>query len=373
MRERLAVNGSPVGTIAFADLFDRLRPEIARLEHEAPGDLPSFFEATTVMGFLLARERDCEAVVLEVGLGGRLDATNVVDPTACLITQIARDHTRILGDTVASIAREKAGIIKPGRPVAALGRPGSAAHKVISERASELGAPLVCEGQGLTLEMTETFIRPDGGPGLRLDGTVAGRRWQALELLAGAEHQAWNALLAIHGASLLLDSLGRGIEDSVVRTTLRELNLPARSEWFPGTPPVLLDGAHTQESVVDLTRVAGRLAGGRPIHVVCALTRDRDPARVLGSLAECAASLTATTIESPRGRPAEEVAEPLRCPSLTLRTEESPTDALKVATDAAGDQGIVVIAGSLYLAGSLRGLLEECSTPEESSAPEGGP
>jgi dihydrofolate synthase/folylpolyglutamate synthase len=353
--ERLAVDGTPASAAVFADLVDRLRPEIARLGREAPEDLPSFFEATTIMGFQLARDAECDVSVLEVGLGGRLDATNVVEPTVCLITEIAMDHTRILGNTLASIAAEKAGIIKAGTPVAALARPDTAAHAVIRDRARTLEAPLLHPGAGLAVSAVEPFIREDGGPGLRFDAELAGVRWQGLELRAGAAHQAWNAILALHGARVVLEDLGRPLDPEICQATLAALDVPARAEWIPGTPPILLDGAHTLESMRDLARVADLVADGRNVHLLCALTRDRDPRTVFAPMVDCARTITTTTIPTPRGRPAAEVAASLGSAGGIVRAEPDPLLALQQARSAAGRDGIVVIAGSLYLAGTLRG------------------
>lgn len=356
VRERLAVDGRSIDAGAFADLVDLLEPEVRRIRGESPEDLPSFFEAMTVMGFLCAERAGADASVLEVGLGGRLDATNVVDPTVSVITGVALDHTRILGSTIEAIAGEKAGIIKAGRPVICGLAPGDAGFDVIRNRWMEVGGPrFTCPGAGMELESCTLIRRPDGGPGLEISGVAGPFRFRDLRLGLGGPRQGWNAVMALAAAEEMLASQGRALEEDAVRAALGDLVIPGRAEFFAGAPPIVLDGAHTAESVAALALMIDALWPDRPLHVVCGLTRDRDPERVLAPLRPRALSLSCARLPSPRSHDASELATRLAeagFPAAAARDE--PARALERAITGAGSDGLVLVTGSLYLVGALR-------------------
>ncbi len=360
VHERLQLNGSDIGDADFAALADQLRGPVEAVRTQQPELLPTFFEATTAMGFLHALHADCS--VLEVGLGGRLDATNVVRPVAAVITSIGLDHTQLLGSTRAQVAAEKAGIIKASTPVLIGLTNADAGFSTIAGTAAALLAPLLHAGDHFRVSRCEYFTFDDGAPGLRFDGVAAGIALKGVELQAGSEHQAMNALLAIGGAALMLAHLGKRFDVDAARNALRSAKLPARAEWFPpregaNTAPVLLDGAHTAESVEAVLQVAQRLAAGRPVHALVGLTAERGPATVFAALRACQ-SITATTIPGPRALPAAQLAAALEASLRTpaIHTVPAPLDALRHAqTQSAG--GLLLVVGSLYLAGALRSSL----------------
>ena len=357
IHERLAIDGRDVDDATFADLVDALRPVIHEIGRERPADLPSFFEAMTAMGFLLSRRERVDAAVIEVGLGGRLDATNVVDPAIAIVTGIGLDHVRVLGPTLEAIAAEKAGILVAGRPAATALAPGTPAFDVVAHRAAAIGAPLLHPGNGLELHACRPQARADGGPALLFSGRAGRVVIEEATLAAGATHQAWNALLALAAADRILELRGTALDPVLTRRLLAGLTLPGRAEWFPGQPPVLLDGAHTAESVADLLEVAIRVAAGRPLHLLCGLTRDRDPGTVFASLAGHLASVTATELPSPRTQPATAVVAAFPDPTVPKEAVPLPAEGLARALAAAGREGVVLTAGSLYLAGAVRPVL----------------
>ena len=351
--ERLAVDGADVSHETFVALVRELRPVIEDMERTAPGDLPSFFEAMTVMGFLCARRADADALVLEVGLGGRLDATNVVDPAAAVITSIALDHTRILGDTLEAIAGEKAGILKPGRPAITGVAPGHPAYAVIERRARELECPFMAPDAGLFVDACEEAIDASGTPVVRFDGRVGELELRDMTLVAGAQHQAMNALCAIAATGRVLEQLDQSLDIDVTRSALAALRMPGRCQLVPGKIPVMIDGAHTAESVADLVRTVRRIADGRPVHLLCGLTRDRDPATVLADAVALATTVTTTELPTPRSLTADAVLQAISG-ARGGAAIGTPDEAFRRASKCAeADEGMVLVTGSLYLAGAI--------------------
>ncbi len=356
VRERLAVDGRSIDAGAFADLVDLLEPEVRRIRRESPADLPSFFEAMTVMGFLCAERAGVGASVLEVGLGGRLDATNVVDPTVSVITGVALDHTRILGSTIEAIAGEKAGIIKKGRPVICGLAPGDPGFEVIQNRWLEVGGPrFAYPGAGMELESCALTRRADGRPGLEISGMAGPFRFRDFRLGLGGPRQGWNAVMALAAAAEVLASQGRALEEDAARSALGDLAIPGRAEFLAGAPPIILDGAHTAESVAALAEMIDALWPDRPLHVVCGMTRDRDPERVLAPLRSRALSLSCARLPSPRSHEPDELAVRLAAAGFAAAAaRDEPFLALERAIAEAGGDGLVLVTGSLYLVGALR-------------------
>ncbi|MFP4430894.1 MAG: bifunctional folylpolyglutamate synthase/dihydrofolate synthase [Spirochaetaceae bacterium] len=323
--------------VAVLEDIERLvEEEIRPLRPEA--ELPTAFELLTLVGFLLFERERCDWQVIETGLGGRLDATNVVTPSVTIITPIELEHTEYLGETIREIAGEKAGIIKPGAPVIT-GRQRPEALKVIAERARSVGVPLlVADPERMVGESPSggyTITLPNGE--LTLDAGMAGR------------HQAENALLALTAVlsqypDADFDALRRGIEKA---------RLPGRFEVACEKPPIVIDGAHTPDSLrlfleevrrryptMD-TMVFGPVAGKRYAEMaplVAAFARnvilcDGHPQRRVDMPALVAAL--------------EEAG------SLHIFQAPSVAEALSQATDAAGEKGFVV-TGSFYLVGAAR-------------------
>ena len=356
--ERLAIDGEPIDEATFVELVARLEPIVENIRVECPDDLPSFFEAMTVMGFSCAADHDVDVLVLEVGLGGRLDATNVVDPTVAIVTSVALDHVRILGSTVEEIAREKAGILKPGRHAVTGLIPGHPAFDGILHRARELGCPLRYPGDGLRLISCEETVASDGAPRVVFSAAIDDILFDDVALAAGSPHPAVNALCALAATDIVLRAQDMAIDPERAREALSHLRLPGRCELVLGDPPVLLDGAHTRESVDDLVAVARRSAIQRPVHLLCGMTRDRSPEHVLENAAALAASVTATELDTPRSLPAADVIAGL--PSARDSDALSNVDQAleRAASKARADGGMVLVVGSLYLAGAvLRRLL----------------
>lgn len=363
LHERFAIDGREISSDEFADLVLELRPWIEKRQNHAPEDVPSFFETLTAIGFLWAKRLSVHAMAIEVGLGGRLDATNVVNPAVTVITSIGLDHVRILGATRTAIASEKAGILKPSRPALVGLTPGDPAFDVVRARASELGCPLAHPGLGMELEDWAERRGPDGAPEIHFSGSVFEQRLTNVRLPAGSVHQAWNALLAAASTDLLLRTIGRRLDPRVAEDVLSKTAVPGRAEWLPGPPPVLLDGAHTAESLEAVLLVATRLAEGRPIQALLGLTRDRDPTALFAPFVSICAAITLTGLPTPRSRPADEVKELLPPGGCERSAIEDLGKALDSALERAQKDGaLLVISGSLYLVGRCRTILRERRT-----------
>jgi len=317
-RERVRIDGAMLPTRAFERAIGELRPLVRRLRRAHPdaGD-PTTFELTLVLALRAFAARRCPIAILEVGLGGRLDATNALDPAISIITPVSYDHTAILGRSLATIATEKAGIIRHGRPaIVAVQRP--AAARAIAR---------VCRIEGALLDV----VRP-------LDANV--------DLALEGAHQRQNAALAAAAA--------RALELPAVARGLRSATWPARYELVRGRPPIVIDGAHNGASAEALARQLRRDRAGRRLALVVGINRDKDARAVLAPLVPLASTVIATRSASPRA------ADPVSISAdagSKARTADTVADAISMARSDAGPDGLVCVTGSLALAGDARTAL----------------
>ena len=337
--ERIQVNREPLSDEEILAETETLRRIAARFGAPGNEDYPSFFEFMTAMAFRrFARER-CDAAVLETGLGGRLDATNIVVPEVCAITSVGRDHTDMLGNTLREIAREKAGIIKPGVPVV-IGKLPSDAEEEIRATARERGADVV--------SVREIFPNADALPRTNLFG----------------EHQRGNAGTAWLAAKIFLEKTGRRFDESATRDALASVVWRARWEKIPLADgrEIILDVAHNEEGAAAIDRSLAALVaatGTRPQIVTGVLGEER--ARALISVfAKHAAALH---FVRPNQERACTFAELARCVPADFRGEVSETSVAELFPRAGtcalptprGET--IVVAGSCYLAGEVLAAL----------------
>jgi dihydrofolate synthase/folylpolyglutamate synthase len=322
-RERVRIDGALLGDAAFERAIDELRPIVARLRRAHPdAGEPTAFELTLLLALRAFAARDCAVAVVEVGLGGRLDATNALDPVVSVITPVSYDHTAILGRTLGAIATEKAGIVRRGRP-ALVAEQRPAAARAIQRVSHSAGADL-------------RVVRPlDAHADLGLSG----------------EHQRQNAALAAAAARTL------AVADDAIAKGLRAVVWPARYEIVPGRPPIVLDGAHNGASAEALARTLRQERGGRRVVLVVGINRDKDARAVLRALARIASAIVATRSASGRASSAEDVAR--IATHLGRRAVAAPdlTAALRIARASAGRNGLVCVTGSLALVGDARTAL----------------
>ena len=333
LEERFVIDGEEVATAALGGAAAVVRDAAERLVAERLLDAPpTFFEAATAIAFLLFRDARVEIAVLEVGLGGRLDATNVATPLAAAITSIDFDHQAQLGNTLESIAREKAGVVKGAIPVVC-GPVPEAALRVIRE---------VCDARGARLIMAEGRCDP---------GQVA----TDLPLSLRGAHQRANAAVAV---CLLreLDALGFPVSPAALQAAVTDVAWPGRLETFEfGGARVLVDAAHNPAGARALAQYL-RDEHWTPCAIVFGAMRDKDAAGMIEALAPVCDALVCATAPSERAAPAVELAAIARRvdPRLTVEAVDDPAGAL---ARACALRPRVVAAGSIFLIGPLRGIL----------------
>jgi len=352
--ERFRIDGREVTGASLAAAVARLQPHVDALR-EAADVAPTFFDATTAAALLLFADAQLDRVVLEVGLGGRLDSTNAVTPAVTCITSIELEHTDKLGDRIESIAAEKAGILKPGVPCA-MGRLPAEAARVVEARAAELGAPLARLGHEIVVEHRAVQVANDA-PGFAFRYRDEHGFEVEAQLPSLDAHQVENAALAIAAvrcvSTLPADALAAAVVDG-----LAGARLPGRCELVRVRPWVVIDGAHTEASALGLAASLGRLPFER-LHLVLSVSEGKQLEAILGALLPRAALVTATRAEPHRSLPAAELARRVKevAPSLAVRVEEDPREAVRRAAAELAEGDLLCISGSIYLAGHARTVL----------------
>jgi dihydrofolate synthase/folylpolyglutamate synthase len=351
VEERIQVDGEPIGRDELVTLLGDVRAALAGWR----GGEPTFFEIATAIGFLHFRRRRVEAAVIEVGLGGRFDSTNVCRPALAVITSISLDHVQQLGDRLASIAFEKAGIIKPGRPVVS-GATAPEAAEVIERIARERHAPLRRLGADFRYEYVPGRVTAGATvlPRLRVESPQLPRQeWMELGLFG--EHQAANAAVAV-AAVEVLRGLGWHVGEAAVAAGLAGVRWPARMEVVGRRPLVVLDCAHNVASAEALVETLLSTFPPARRWLIFAGSGDKDLSGMLRVLAPHFAHAFLTRYAgSSRGMPPDELAALLKGESdLPHSTHPTAAGAWRAARERAGPDDLICITGSVFLAGELR-------------------
>ena len=298
----------------------------------------TFFEFVTVMAFLHFARQAVDLAVLEVGLGGRLDATNVVDPEVAVITTIGLDHEEFLGHTVEAVAREKAGIIKPGRPVI-VGDVSPEVGAVIRGVANANRAPVFSRDRDFAVTPASSFRF--SGIGCEID---------ALHVPLQGSHQHENAATATAAAVLLRRTLP--LSDEALRRGLAQVRWPGRLDVVREAPLVVLDGAHNADGVATLVRELPAITQGRAIHLLFAVMRDKLWQPMVDTLGRVARTVTLTTVLPPRGEAPETLARHF-APYCPVRIEPQAVPALEALVGSVNAGDAVLVTGSLFLVGAV--------------------
>lgn len=353
--ERIAIDGAPIPAAAVAALTTEVRDAVEAMTRDG-AQTPTYFEATTALAFLHLYRSRVPIAVLEVGMGGRFDATNVVRPLACAITPISLDHMQWLGKTVAEIAFQKAGIIKPAVPVVVAGQDDEA-MRVIAAEATAAPAPLVA-AQDCRIEPRDGFLDP---PRFSLS-TPQGARHIDLALSLRGDHQVGNATLAVLLSEILRRDGGLAIDEEAIRRGLASAPWPGRLELLPSAtdaePDLLLDGAHNPDGCAMLAAYLRRHQATRPRRVLLfAAMRDKPADEMLRILKPVADEAVVTGLPVARGRPAADLEHQAKDAGFQVTCERDAGAALALARRRAGARGLIIASGSLYLVGEIRRTL----------------
>lgn len=339
--ERICVGGEPVSGSCFAGAFELVEQAVERLLARGALELhPTYFETVAAMALVLFRDLRVDTAVLEVGLGGRLDATNVIVPAVSVITAVDYDHESFLGKSIEAIAWEKAGIIKPGVPVViAAQRPDVAA--VLEGRAAEVGAP-VLPASAWTAGEIQTDAR---GSRFRVRGQAS----LEIECPLAGEHQVANALTAIAALHAL------GVPKAAIEEGIRSTRWPGRLELVAERPDIILDGAHNPAGARSLAAYIGRFHSGRRIWMIYGAMRDKAVSEMTGLLFPCADEIILTSARQPRSLRPEVIAS--MADHRAVRTAPDLAAALELFRREAAAEDVAFITGSLFLVGEARELL----------------
>ncbi|HYV86343.1 MAG TPA: folylpolyglutamate synthase/dihydrofolate synthase family protein [Patescibacteria group bacterium] len=350
--ERIAIDGAPIPAAAVAELTTEVRDAVEGVTRDG-AQTPTYFEATTALAFLHLHRSRVPIAVLEVGMGGRFDATNVGSPLACAITPVSLDHTQGLGRTVAEIATQKAGIIRSGVPVV-VARQEDEAMQVIAAEAAAAGAPLVA-ADSCRIEPRDGFPDP---PRFSLT-TPDGERHADLALALRGDHQVGNATLAVLLAGILRRDGGLPIDERAIRHGLATAQWPGRLELLPAAgndePDLLLDGAHNPDGCAMLAAYLHRHQATRPRRVLLfAAMRDKPADEMLRILKPVVDEVVVTGLPVARGRPPADLERQAKDAGFDATCEPDQAAALALARRRAGARGLVVASGSLYLVGEIQ-------------------
>ncbi len=347
VRERMALANRVIGREELAETWTYLQPYLAEVDraHDQP---VTFFEALTMLAFTWFAELPVDAQVIEVGMGGRWDATNLVHGDVAVITRVGVDHPE-LGTTPAEVAVEKAGIIKPGAVVVSQAQDDDVLA-VLDERAAAVGARLLLEERDFACERRRTAV---GGQILDLR-TPSGLVDEVFLPLHG-RHQAHNAAVALSATEAFLGD--RALDHGTIRAGFAAVTSPGRLEVVSRQPLVLLDGAHNPDGARALAAALLEefVVDRRTLVVAC--HADKDVRGILAELAPATGRLVVTAHSSPRSATVERMRKEAEALGLAAETAPDVASAVRQAIDAAGESEAVVVTGSLYTAGEARGLL----------------
>ena len=349
--ERIQIDGRMIPAAEFARHMETLRSVSRELEATDLGG-PTFFELITALAWLYFRAQQIDIVVLEVGLGGRLDATNLCHPVVTIITSISRDHTRLLGNTLEAIAGEKAGIIKPGTPVlTAISDRGPL--EVVRRIAAERGAACFVLGEAIELEH------------LGSAGVLAGERlslrnpWRShaeLGIPLTGRHQTRNAALAVSAVDWLDTSTAYRISSAAIATGLAQTHWPLRLEVVQRAPLTIVDAAHNEASIAALVETLASVPCRRRIAIFAA-SKDKEARAMLQRLAAAFDVVILTRfVGNPRATPIESLERMAGEFSEKIRTSPEPAAALALAESMADRDDLICATGSFFLAAEVRQL-----------------
>ena len=345
-RDRITVDGEWIEEEELASLTGRIEPILS-----ATGDRPTLFEALTAIGLAHFAEKGVDLAVVEVGLGGRFDATNLVEPILTVLTNVELDHTEILGETIEKIAWEKAGIAKPEIPLL-VGSLNDRAWPAVRAESDAIGAPIVkaeelgIEREGSDWEKARYAIARDGLP-------------ERIELPLIALYQAENLRTVLCAVELLRER-GIAIDGEAVSKGLASVSWPGRFEVIRQDPIVILDGAHNVAGARGLAESISALVPERSrCHLLLGVLSDKDAPGIVDALVPRFIDVYISRSSSPRALPPDELARQMAGASIPFKCYDSIEEGLEAALASINSDEVLVVAGSLTVVREARGLLED--------------
>lgn len=340
--ERIRVNCEDIENEALARITTDISGHIESIESEGLEN-PTEFEITTALAFQYFVDKACDIVVLEVGLGGRLDSTNVIEsPEVCVITTIDYDHMEILGNTLSQIASEKAGIIKQGSDVVIYPQ-DEEAEKVIYEKADSVGAKVrKADFDSIHILASDVFSQ-----------TFNYRELTGLTIRLAGLHQTRNASVAIEAAKLLKEK-GWAIDEAPIRRGLESARWPGRFELLSEEPIFIADGAHNSQGVAMLRSNLEQLFPDRKITFIMGVLADKDYTEMISEMAPIAQRFITVDVDNKRALPCEELAEIIEEMDIEAIAAHDVHTAIRLAMLLAGNDGVICSFGSLYYVGKVR-------------------
>lgn len=364
--ERISVNGIQIQEVKAAKILTWLKPHIAKVAADSESGRPTYFEVVTAMAFIYFAEEQVDFVVLEVGLGGRLDATNVIDkPLAVVITNSDYDHMDVLGSTITSIAGEHAGIIKRNSLVITAAE--RSALKIIKEICNEKDAKLYRVGDDITFETLkanrewQSFnVYPvrntrTSGSNDKISNGVDGifSKFENLKIFLLGKYQIINACCAIAAVEVLKfhDIL---IAPEIIEKGLKKAYLPCRMEIVRQFPMVILDGAHNYPAAREIKKTLLKLAGNRDIVLIVGILKDKEIKKIIRELVPLASKVIVTEPKSSRAASAEEIYDIVLQFNPNVSIIKGVKEAIDAALSEVKDDDTICITGSLYTAGEAK-------------------
>ncbi|MDO7786263.1 bifunctional folylpolyglutamate synthase/dihydrofolate synthase [Desulforamulus aquiferis] len=347
--ERFVINGVAIPEIKLVELISYIKPFLEEMVSDGY-EHPTEFEVSTALALVYFEREATDYVVLEVGMGGAIDSTNIVTPLVSVITNVSLDHVDYLGGTVEEIARVKAGIIKQNTPVitAAEGSP----LEIIREVAKEKDCPLVQIGKQATWVSDKSFLAG------QQKFTVYGLKdTYHINLPLIGEHQQINAATAIAGVEVLLSLKGECLSPQTIEEGLSMVKWPGRLEILTHKPMTIIDGAHNLAGAIVLRRALEKYFSGRSIIMILGMLADKERAKVVAELAPLAKTIIVTRSNSPRAGDWQRVAQYAREYVKDVMVEECVEKAVELALNNAGSEELVCITGSLYMIAEARQFL----------------
>lgn len=345
--ERIKVNNDEISENDIARLVTEMKPAIDKIEEEGM-EHPTEFEIITACAFKYFKDKNVDYVVLEVGLGGRFDATNVVSPLLSVITTISYDHINILGDTLSKIAFEKAGIIKEGRPVVIYPQEKDA-WEVLVKVAEEKNAE-VYPVQDIKYNIMSNTV---DGIVFNVHGSA---NYEGLKINLLGEHQVMNALTALRAIELLRRENIK-ISEKAIRGGLDAARWPGRFEILKRMPFVVLDGGHNIQGIRSLVRAVEEYFKGKKVKVVCGMLKDKKYDEMISELSKVADSFITVEPNSPRALTSLELKKAIEEHSKAATAAGSIRESVEIALNSSAEDEVIVFCGSLYMIGEARTIL----------------